>query len=229
MKNQSLTIKHLPKMERPRERLSRLGPEALGTAELLAIILRTGISGANALVIADKLLVRFTNLKELAGAAVEELAAIDGIGQSKAVRLKAAFELGRRVGAFVDSERPIIRGPQDVAALVIEKLRLLKQEVFKVLILNTKNVLLKIEKVTVGTLNASLIHPRELFRPAIRLGANSIILVHNHPSGDPAPSPEDIQVTRKLVSAGEIVGIEIQDHVIVGDSSYISLKEKGYF
>lgn len=224
----SITIKHLPKLERPRERLQHLGPEALSASELMAIILRLGSPGVNALVLADRLLARFGNLKALAGAGVEELCSVDGMGRSKAVQLKAAFELGRRLSIFTEDIRPFIKKPQDAVNLLIDEMRLLQQETFKELILNTKNQLLKIETITVGTLNASLIHPRELFRPAIKVGAQTVILVHNHPSGDPEPSQEDIVVTQKLADAGRVVDIHIQDHIIIGDGRYVSLKEKGY-
>lgn len=225
----TLTIKNLPQAERPRERLCSVGPEAVGVSELLAIILRTGTSGTNALVLADKLLLHFGNLKYLAAASVEELAVVPGIGHSKAVQLKAAFELGRRLTIFNENPRPVIDNPRTVVDLLRDELRLQKQEVFKALILDTKNQLLKIVTITIGTLNANIIHPRELFRPAIALGANSIVIVHNHPSGDPEPSKEDIQVTRSLVAAGEVIGIGIFDHIIIGDSEYVSLKERGCF
>jgi len=224
----STAIKSLPKEDRPRERLFNLGPNALSSAELIAIILRTGTSGVSAINLSQKLLVDFGNLKSLAQASVEEISKIGGVGRVKAISLKAAFELGARLSTIDVTEKTIIKKPEDVYALISDQMRLSRQEIFKVIVLNTKNHVLKIETVTVGILNASLIHPRELFRPAIQSSAHNIILVHNHPSGDPSPSEEDIVITKKLIDAGRIVDIEVKDHVIIGDGKFVSLKQKGY-
>lgn len=228
MNSPSTTIKNLPKLERPRERLNRLGPGALSVSELIAIILRLGTSGVSALELANRLLVRFGNLKTLAQASIEELSSIEGMGETKAVSLKAAFELGRRLCVFTEDIRPVIKKPEDVYTLLGDQMRLLTQEMFKVLVLNTKNEVMRVETVTIGTLNASIIHPRELFRPAIRAGANTVVLIHNHPSGDPEPSKEDILITKKLIDAGHVVDIEVEDHVIIGDGRFVSMRERGY-
>lgn len=227
-RNREVTIKNLPLLERPRERLQHLGPEALNLSELMAIILRLGSHGTNALGLANRILSRFGNLKEVASAALEELADVDGVGMAKAVQLKAAFELGRRLTVFTGDIRPCIKKPADVAGLLADEMKLLQKETFRELVLNTKNQLLKIETVSIGILNASLVHPREIFKPAIKASGNAVILVHNHPSGDPFPSKEDIEVTKKLIDAGKILGIEVQDHIIIGDGSYVSMKEEKY-
>lgn len=227
MKSSSITIKHLPMLERPRERLRRLGPDVLSVQELIAIILRLGTTGVSVMELANRLLVEFGDLKTLAQASVEELTRIDGMGEAKAISLKAAFELGRRLSGFTDV-RPVVRKPADVYNLLGEQMRYFNQEMFKVVMLNTKNEVLKIETITVGILNANIIHPRELFRVAIKSSANTIIIVHNHPSGDPEPSKEDILITKKLIDAGCVIDIEIEDHIIIGDGRFVSMREKGY-
>lgn len=222
----STAIKHLPKLERPRERLDQLGPGALSIPELIAIILRIGTTGVSAVELANRLLVRFGNLKALAQASIDELSSIDGMGEAKAISLKAAFELGMRLSSSSGSIRRVIKKPVDIYNLLADEMRLLAQEIFKVVILNTKNEVIKIETVTIGTINTNIIHPRELFRPAIRANANTVILIHNHPSGDPEPSREDILITKKLIDASRIIDIEIEDHVIIGDGRFVSMKEK---
>lgn len=222
----STAIKHLPKLERPRERLNQLGPGALSIQELIAIILRIGTTGVSAVELANRLLVRFENLKALAQASIDELSSIDGMGEAKAISLKAAFELGMRLNSSSGSIRRVIKKPVDIYNLLADEMRLLAQEIFKVVILNTKNEVIKIETVTIGTINTNIIHPRELFRPAIRANANTVILIHNHPSGDPEPSREDILITKKLIDASRIIDIEIEDHVIIGDGRFVSMKEK---
>lgn len=222
----STAIKHLPKLERPRERLNQLGPGALSIPELIAIILRIGTTGVSAVELANRLLVRFGNLKALAQASIDELSSIDGMGEAKAISLKAAFELGMRLNSSSGSIRRVIKKPVDIYNLLADEMRLLAQEIFKVVILNTKNEVIKIETVTIGTINTNIIHPRELFRPAIRANANTVILIHNHPSGDPEPSREDILITKKLIDASRIIDIEIEDHVIIGDGRFVSMKEK---
>lgn len=228
MKPPSTTIKHLPKLERPRERLRHLGPGALSVQELVAIILRLGTTGVSAVELANRLLARFGNLKALAQATIEELSSVEGMGEAKAISLKAAFELGRRLCIFTEDIRPVIKKPQDVYNLLGDQMRHFIQEMFKVIMLNTKNEVIKIETITIGTLNANIIHPRELFRPAIKASANTIIIVHNHPSGDPEPSKEDILITQKLIDAGRIVDIEMEDHIIVGDGRFVSMRERGH-
>jgi len=157
----------------------------------------------------------------------EEFAALPGIGKSKAIRLTAVFELSRRLSTQISAEKPIVKTPDDAAALVMDEMRHLDREHFRVLLLNTKNSVIEIDKVSVGTLNESLVHPREVFRNAIKKGAKSIIPVHNHPSGDPTPSTNDIEITKKLFEAGKIISIEVLDHIIIGDGRFVSLKAKG--
>lgn len=224
----SLTIlKNLPKAERPRERLESLGPKSLSVQELLAIVLRLGTRGVSAVELANRLLSKFGNIKAIAQASIEELSSVEGVGRAKAISIKAAFELGVRLAVFNDTERIIIKKPEDVYLLLREEIRLLSQEIFKVVILNTKNQVIKTETVTIGILNTNIIHPRELFRSAIRSNAHSVILIHNHPSGDPEPSKEDVFITKRLVDAGHIVDIEIEDHIIFGEGKFVSMRERG--
>ncbi len=225
-----MTLKQLPPSERPRERLFAVGPEHLSPAELLAIILRTGAAGQTAVQVAQHLLADGEKqgghpLLYLLKASAAELAACRGVGRAKAAQIKAALELGRRLGEVGPRERVRINGPADVAALVMEEMRHLEQEQFRVILLDTKNQVLGVESVSTGTLNTTLVHPREIFKLAIRRVANAIILVHNHPSGDPTPSPEDRQITKDLMAAGQLLGIDVHDHVIIGDRRYFSLRE----
>jgi DNA repair protein RadC len=220
-------IKALPEEQRPRERMARVGPEALSDAELLAILLRTGWSRESALELAQRLLARPRGLRYLAQVSLEELAAVKGVGPAKAAQVKAAVELGRRLSRAAQAGRPQVRSPADVAALVMEDMRYLDREHFRTLSLNTKNQLVHLDTISVGSLNSSLVHPREVFKRAVMHSAAAVILVHNHPSGDPAPSAEDVEVTRRLVQAGGILGIAVLDHVIIGDGRYVSLKEEG--
>jgi DNA repair protein RadC len=212
--------------ERPRERLQRLGPENLSGPELLAIILGSGGRGQSALQLASGLLARLGGLRTLLNSPVEELAACPGIGPAKACAVRAALELGRRLGSEVVN-RTVIRGPADVAALLMDEMRYLEKEQFRVLLLNTKNQVLAIETVSLGDLTSAIVHPREVFKEAIRRAAAAVILAHNHPSGDPAPSREDSDVTKRITEAGKILGIEVLDHIVIGDNRYISLREQG--
>jgi DNA repair protein RadC len=222
------TIKDIPADMRPREKLLRYGPGVLSDQELLAIIIRTGSRDANAIQLAESVLYQFRDLRGLNNAGLEEIcAAAAGIGNAKAAQIKAALELGRRLSQQ-DSEVVRVKSPQDVAAWVMEDLRYLQHEQFKILLLNTKNVIIACEEVSRGSLNASIVHPREVFARAIKRSAAAVILVHNHPSGDPTPSQEDINVTRRLVEVGRLVGIDVLDHLIIGDGVFTSLKEKGY-
>jgi DNA repair protein RadC len=225
----SLAIKDLPPEERPRERLAKHGPEALSTPELLAILLRTGTARESALDVAEGIVSAVGGLRGLADVTIEQLSQIRGVGVVKAIEIRAAVELGKRISAFTHSARPVIRCPADVCQLVMSELRHETREHFKVLLLDTRNQVTRVNTVSVGTLTESIVHPREVFREAIRHSAAALIAVHNHPSGDPTPSPEDIQVTKRLDEAGRLVGIDLLDHVIVGDGRYISLKEKGLF
>lgn len=221
------TMKELPEDIRPRERLLKEGSEALSEAELLAIILRTGTREKTALELASLVMARFTSLKRLQDASVEELRQIKGVGLAKSTQIKSALELARRLAQFTDWPRPVIKSPDDAAGMVMEEMRHLDREHFRALLLNTKNQVIGTDKVSVGTLNSSAVHPRELFRNAIKRSAASVILVHNHPSGDPTPSKEDIDITARLKEAGKIVGIEVLDHIIIGDNKFTSLKARG--
>jgi DNA repair protein RadC len=221
------TIKDLPEHERPRERLEAHGAAAVSNAELLAVILRVGIHGQSAVELANVLLVQFGSLEKLATADFATIAAVKGIGKAKACQIAAAFELGRRSATHRDGRRPVINAPNDLVPLLKPQLDALDQETFNVALLNTKNELLRIVPVSQGTLSGSLVHPRETFRAAIVEGCYSVILVHNHPSGDPEPSQEDISVTRNLADAGRIIGIRVLDHIIIAKNGFRSLKDLG--
>lgn len=216
----------LPSEERPRERLARLGPEALSVPELLAALFVTGTRATSALRVGEGVLAAAGGLRGLGDLDVHALAGVPGVGRGRGAQLLAALELGRRVGAATRERRVEVRSPADVHRL-LAGMRYLDREHFKVLLLDTKNRLLGMETVAVGTLNASLIHPREVFKPAIRRSAASVILAHNHPTGSPAPSPEDVEITRRFADSGRIVGIEILDHIIIGESGFESLREAG--
>lgn len=221
-------LRNVPHEERPRERMIQYGAEALSHTELLAILLRTGTKRESAVHLAGKILKECGNLRNLLDMSMSELTAIEGIGPAKAVQLRAGIELGRRIVRSGNGEVVTVRKPQDAANYVMEELRYLKKEHFICLFLNTKNHIIARETLSIGTLNASLVHPREVFRAAVKAGSASIICVHNHPSGDPMPSPEDIALTKRLVEAGELMGIEVLDHLVIGDGRFISLKEHGY-
>ncbi len=223
----SLLIRDLPADERPRERLIKYGAESLSAAELLAILLRTGVAGLSAMGLAQRLLSQFGSLRGVAQASVETLSTVNGLGPAKAAQLRAAFEIGKRNAAFVDAARPLIRSPQDVANLLIPELAGELREQFRAMLLDTRNQVQCVKTISIGSLNASIIHPREVFKEAIAQSAAGIIVAHNHPSGDPSPSQEDIAVTRRLVEAGRILGIDLLDHVVLGDGRFISLKERG--
>ncbi len=222
-------IREIPTDERPRERLIGYGADMLSTSELLAVLLRTGTEKYSAIGLAEHLLARFDNIRGVAGATIEEMSEVHGIGPAKAAQIKAAIEFGRRLIAASPEERPKIRSPRDVYNLLGPSLRDEKREHFQALLLDTKNGVMRTKTISVGDLSSSIVHPREVFVEAIRHGAASLIVAHNHPSGDPAPSPEDIAVTRRLAEAGELLGIELLDHIILGDSRWSSLKEKGFF
>lgn len=222
-----LTIKELPADERPREKMKERGAQALGNSELLAILLRTGTAAESALRLAENLLDREGGLAGLGHATIEEVEQVRGIGEAKAVTLLAALELGRRLASLAPLDRTAVRSPDDIAALLLPRFRYESRESFVAVLLSTKNHVLKTSVISVGSLNASIVHPRELFREAINASAAAVIVAHNHPSGDPTPSPEDITLTRKLVEAGNILDIPVLDHVVLGDGKYVSFKEKG--
>ena len=222
-----LMIKELPSDERPREKLRDNGAQAMSNSELLAILLRSGNQDESALRLAEHLLERQGGLAGLGGATAEALEQVKGIGEAKASTVLAAIELGRRVALLEPAQRLTIKTPDDVAALLLPRFRYESREHFLAVLLSTKNHVLKTAVISIGSLNASIVHPRELFREAINCRAASVILAHNHPSGDPTPSPEDVALTRKLVEAGSLLDIPVLDHLILGDGKYISLKENG--
>ncbi len=230
-----IRIKDLPDSERPRERLAAHGADALNTAELIAILLRTGLRGASAVDVGRELITRFGTLDSLARTSIEELCRVRGIGRDKAVTLKAAFTLARRMATELRHESPALDNPSSVADLLREENRVYEVETFQVLLLNVRHRLIRVERVSQGTLDTLLVHPREVFRAAITANASAVVLVHNHPSGDPAPSEADIKATRDLIRAGQILKIEVLDHVILGRRTadrardYVSLRELGHF
>ncbi|REJ19002.1 MAG: hypothetical protein C6W59_04625 [Paenibacillaceae bacterium] len=228
MDSRVILLRDVPREDRPRERMMIDGAEALSDAELLAILLRTGTRNESAVNLANRILRECGGLRQLVDMSIAELINIRGVGPAKAVQLRAGIELGRRLARRAASDRPAIRKPEDAAKLVMEDLRSELKEHFVCLFLNTKNQVLARETLSVGTLNASLVHPREVFRAAIKRGSASIICLHNHPSGDPTPSPEDIALTRRLQEAGALIGIDVLDHIVIGDGRFISLKEQGY-
>jgi DNA repair protein RadC len=221
------TIKEMPSDERPRERLLHYGAGSLSNAELLAIILRTGARDENVVRVAQRILTRFDGLPGLARAGPTELTNEKGLGPAKAAQLKAAFELGRRLLAVSHEERPQVRSPADAAHLVMSEMGFLEQEELRVMLLDTKNHVLETPTLYRGSLNTSLIRVGELFRAAVRANCASIIVVHNHPSGDPSPSPEDVAVTKQIVEAGQLLDVEVLDHLIIGGQRFVSLKERG--
>ncbi|MDH4069752.1 MAG: DNA repair protein RadC [Ignavibacteria bacterium] len=222
------SIRDLPPDDRPREKLLRLGPAGLTDAELLAATIRTGTGGLTALDLARSILKEHGSLQRLAGLNAQELQRIRGIGAAKSAELVASFEIGRRVQGALSGEQPILRSPANVAAIMVPLLRDAPCEKFHVLVLDSKNGLIKNIELTSGTLNASLVHPREVFKSAIDNRGASVIVVHNHPSGSREPSREDIEVTRQLAEAGKIIGIPLHDHVIVAGNTFVSLAEKGF-
>ena len=226
----SFTVRDLPLSERPRERLLKLGGEALSAPEILAVILGRGTKGESVMMTSQKLLSRFGNLKGVANASVEELIQTKGIGPAKATQIKAALEFSRRLEADASEKpRPVLKSPEDVAAEVKSQLKGKKKEHFLVLCLDTRNRLLNRKLVSMGSLDTSIVHPREVFNEAVSSCAASVIFAHNHPSGDPEPSKEDVELTKRLVRAGEIMGIDVLDHIIVCDKSHVSLKARNLF
>jgi DNA repair protein RadC len=220
-------IKDWPENERPRERLIKHGSESLSDAQLLAIIIRTGGEGKSVLALAMELLDKFGGLKDIDSASVAALSSMKGLGKAKIAQLKAAFELGKRLMSEPIGNTPVFSSSHLVYSYFASRFKNAKKETFLCALLDTKNRLVREVKVSEGTLTNSLIHPREAFKEAIRESAASVIFVHNHPSGDPGPSRDDIAVTERLKATGDIVGITVLDHVIIGDGTYVSLKERG--
>ena len=234
--NESMRLKDQPVSERPRERLAALGADALSHAELIAILLRTGLKGANAVEIGKQLIKKHGTLQALAQASIADLQKVKGIGRDKAVTLVAAFALARKMAGELQHESPVLDNPENVVRLLREKNLVKNVETLQVLLLNTRHRLIRVdEKITEGTLDTLLVHPREVFRAAIAANAAAVVLAHNHPSGDPTPSEADIKVTRDLIRAGQLLKIEVLDHVIIGRATperpkdYASLRELGYF
>ena len=222
------TIRQLPVGERPRERLREHGPRYLNNAELVAILLRSGIAGENAINLATRILAEFEGLGGLARAGYGELFGQRGLSHAKTCEILAALELGRRISSLAPEERAQIGCPQDAANLVAAEMAPLAQEHLIVLLLNTRNQVVARREIYIGTVNSSAVRPAEVLRPAVRENAPSIIVVHNHPSGDPTPSPEDVAVTRDLIAAGKLMDIELLDHLVIGQGGrFVSLKEKG--
>ncbi len=224
--NNALTIKDLADEERPREKLIKYGVETLSNSELLAIMLRTGSKKITALNLASNLLLEASGLETLSEYSIEELKKIKGIGNAKATQIKAAFELGRRLSC-VQTKQAVINSPSDLADVLIARMGHFKQERFDVVLLDTKNKIIGIKNIFKGSLASTLVHPREVFKFAIKKSSASIILAHNHPSGDLNPSQEDIKLTKRMIEAGEIVGIDVLDHLIIVNNNYNSLKNRG--
>ncbi|MEW5988661.1 MAG: DNA repair protein RadC [Chloroflexota bacterium] len=220
-------MRDMPAGDRPRERLAQVGARAMSTAELLAIGLRTGVNGENVLRLAERLLAQFQGLSGLARATIAELTAVKGIGQAKAIEIKAALELGRRLMASTPEERPRVTSPAEAANLLMSEMALLEQEHLRLVLLDTRNNVLGTPTLYVGSLNTSVVRIGEIFREAIRVNAAALIVAHNHPSGDPAPSPEDVNVTRQIVKAGRLLDVDVLDHLVIGRQRYVSLKERG--
>lgn len=220
-------ITDLHETERPRERLASLGPQALTNAELMAILLRVGVTGENAVQVGQRLLQAFNGLGGLHRAPFEELCNQHGIGEAKAAQIKAAIELGRRLALESPEERPVINSPADAAALVQYEMAALEQEHLRVMLLDTRNHVLDLVEVYKGSVNSSQVRVGEIFKVAVRRNATALIVVHNHPSGDPTPSPDDVAVTRAIVQAGKLLDVDVLDHLVIGQGRWVSLKERG--
>jgi DNA repair protein RadC len=233
--SRGLLIKELPQNERPRERLAAEGPEKLTNSEFIAILLRTGTRGVSALEIGRELMARFGTLDRLSRASITDLRQVKGIGRDKAVTLVAAFNLARQMAKEIRDEAPTLDTPERIADLLREENRAYEVENFQVILLNTRRKLIRVERISQGTLDTILVHPREVFKPAIAANAAAVVLAHNHPSGDPTPSEADIKVTRDLIRAGQLLKIDVLDHLILGRATrerprdFLSLRELGYF
>jgi DNA repair protein RadC len=231
----NIRIKDLPEQERPRERLIAMGADSLKTSELIAILLRTGMKGISAMEMGEQLIRKYGTLENLARASVDDIRQIKGIGRDKAIALKSAFTLARRMADELRHESPVLDNPATIASLLREENRMYQVEHLHVLLLNTRRKLIRMELIAKGTLDTIPVHPREVFKMAISANASAIILVHNHPSGDPEPSAADIRITRDLIRAGQLLKIDVLDHIILGSRSesnhreYVSLREMGYF
>jgi DNA repair protein RadC len=226
--NKSFTIHDIPSSERPRERMKRLGAENLSSQELFAIILGRGISGESVMITIQRVFDKFGNIENLANTSIEELMQIRGIGLAKACQIKAAFELANRWDKSSNSNnRQIIKTPEEAYVELKPKFRGKKKEHFWAVLLDTRSHIIKSIEISVGSLDSSIVHPRELFKEAIAASSSSLIVAHNHPSGNPEASQEDIVLTKRLIQAGNVIGIELVDHLIIGDGTFISLKREG--
>ncbi|MBM4307404.1 MAG: JAB domain-containing protein [Deltaproteobacteria bacterium] len=226
-KDSSFTVRDLPRQERPRERLQKFGAEALSAQELLALVIGRGIPKKSVMNIAQELLAKFGNVKAINTATIEELSQIKGIGLAKAAQIKACFELGRREELEPELKDFDIKNPEAVVKALRASIRDKAKEHFKLILLNPRNRIIGISNISIGTLNASLVHPREVFKDAITHSAASVVLAHNHPSGDPDPSEDDLKITKKMVDSGKILGIEVLDHIVIGKNNFCSFKERG--
>ncbi|KIJ85970.1 MULTISPECIES: RadC family protein [Staphylococcus] len=224
-----MKINDLANHQKPRERMLNYGASHLSHAELLAILINTGRKGYSSLDIANELLKSIVNLKELKHLSINDLNKIKGVGLYKALTLKAAFELGERMHSGSVDDKIQINSPKDVADFMMGKMEHLTQEKFIALFLNSKNIIIKQKTIFMGTLNSAIVHPREIYSEAVKCASNAIIVLHNHPSGDTTPSLEDIKTTDRLRECGDILGIQLLDHVIIGDHTYLSMVEEGYF
>ncbi len=223
----SFTVRDLPRQERPRERLQKFGPEALSAQELLALVIGRGIPKKSVMNIAQELMARFGSIKAINQATIEELSQIKGIGLAKAAQIKACFELGKREQLEPELKNFDIKDPEAVVKAIRASIKDKAKEHFKLILLNPRNKIIGISTISIGTLNASLVHPREVFKDAIMHSAASVVLAHNHPSGDPEPSEDDLKITKKMVESGKILGIEVLDHIVIGKDNFCSFKERG--
>lgn len=223
----NFTIHDLPRAERPRERLQKHGAEALSAQELLALVIGRGVSKKSVMTIAQELLVKFGNIKAISQATIEELSQIRGLGFAKAAQIKACFELGKRQDLEPEIKNFDIQNPKDIVKAIRASIKDKAKEHFKLILLNTRNKIIGISTVSIGSLNTSIVHPREVFKEAIMHNACSVILAHNHPSGDPEPSEDDLTITKRLTEAGKILGIEVIYHIIITKNGFFSFKEKG--
>lgn len=219
-------ITDMAETERPRERLAHLGPQALKKEELLAILLRVGVSGENAVQVGDRLLKKFGGLSGLHRASFNEVCQQHGVGPAKASQIKAALEIGQRLKLEEWKENPAINSPDDAADLVMHEMSVLEQEELRVVLLDTRNRVMDTVTVYKGSLNSSQVRVGELFKEAIRRNAAALIIIHNHPSGDPTPSPDDVTITRAIIQAGKLLDIDILDHLVIGQFKWVSLKQR---
>ena len=225
----NFTIKELPAEERPREKLLKKGSRYLSNAELLALIIRTGNKNRTAVELAQDVLNFYGGLEGIQDLSCEEFKSINGIGTAKAAQIRAVIELSHRISNLKNSKRDLVSNPIQAAELLAGEMRFLKQEVLRVILLDVKNKVIAAPEISRGGLSSSIVHPREVFKEAIRRSSAALILVHNHPSGDPTPSADDLSITKKLVKTGKIIGIEVIDHIIIAGDKYLSFKEKNLF